>query len=99
MWGYLQVKCVFGGAGAILCVPRLNGGACLAQELTSTLDRNYQPLPQFDDFSTKSPHGAPFSPNSPMAEEERPLSRKPRHRQSRGRGLRKTTGWYVSLAF
>ncbi|PMD63277.1 uncharacterized protein K444DRAFT_331235 [Hyaloscypha bicolor E] len=28
MWGYLQVKCVFGGAGAILCVPRLNGGAC-----------------------------------------------------------------------
>ncbi|KAE9363811.1 hypothetical protein N431DRAFT_431996 [Stipitochalara longipes BDJ] len=27
-----------------------------------------------------------------MADEARPLSRKPRHRQSRGRGLRKTTG-------
>ena len=34
MWGYLQVKCVFGGAGAILCVPRLNGGACLASSQT-----------------------------------------------------------------
>jgi hypothetical protein len=30
-----------------------------------------------------------------MADEERIVSRKPRHRQSRGRGLRKTTGWYV----
>jgi hypothetical protein len=70
----------------------------LAQELTSTLDRTYQPLPQFDDFSVESTHGAPLSPNSPMTEEERPLSRKPRHRQSRGRGLRKTTGWYVSPA-
>ncbi|KAK0100673.1 hypothetical protein ONS95_007125 [Cadophora gregata] len=47
---------------------------------------------QSDDFDGKSRSASPFFSTIRMADEDRPAPKRPRNRQSRGKGLRKTTG-------